>query len=78
MTARDGVIAELGGRVVIVPFLVLGTAAGFIIGHTGGLPDVIAGLVVGASLAAGLFLLGWRRSRRLSVKVHSWGAPGTS
>jgi hypothetical protein len=48
-----GLVAEFRGRLVVVPFLVLGTVVGFMIGHSGALPDVIAGLAVGTAVSVG-------------------------
>jgi Family of unknown function (DUF6585) len=68
-----GLVAEFRGRLVVVPFLLLGTMVGFMIGHSGALPYVIAGLVVGGAVSVGLFLLGFSRWRQLTVKVYSGG-----
>jgi hypothetical protein len=68
-----GLVAEFRGRLVVVPFLVLGTMVGFMIGHSGSLPYVIAGLVLGGAVSVGLFLPGFSRWRQLSVKVYSGG-----
>jgi len=70
-----GLLAEFRGRLVsiVVVCLVAGTVLGFWIGHSGELADVIAGLAVGMVVAVGLFLLGFRRWRQLSVKVYSGG-----
>jgi hypothetical protein len=70
-----GLVAEFRGRLVsiVVVCLVIGTMLGFWIGHSGELPDVIAGLAAGTVVAVGLFLLGFFRWRQLSVKVYSGG-----
>jgi hypothetical protein len=68
-------LAEFRGRIVpiVVVCLVIGNVLGFGIGHSGELPDVIAGLAVSLVVAVGLFLLGLSRWRQLSVKVYSGG-----
>jgi hypothetical protein len=75
MTSGDlgGMVAEFRGRRVVVPWLVIGSAVGLIIGHSGAAASVIVGLIVGVAVAAGLFLLGSDRWRQLSVKVYSGG-----
>ena len=49
-----GLVAEFRGRLVVVPFLLLGTMVGFMIGHSGALPYVTADLVVGVAMSVGL------------------------
>jgi Family of unknown function (DUF6585) len=52
---------------------VIGLLAGLCVWHGATPAWAIAGVTVGAVMAAGLFLLGFSRSRRLSVQVHSGG-----
>jgi len=67
-------LAEFRGRIVpiVVVCLVIGNVFGFGIGHSGELPDVIAGLAVGMVVAVGLFLLGFSRLRGVKSNSSSW------
>jgi hypothetical protein len=66
-------VAGFRGRLRVVPWLVIGLVAGLWVWHGATAVWAIAGVAVGAAGAAGLFLLGFSRSRQLSVQVYSGG-----
>ena len=72
-------VATFRGRPTVVPCLLIGIVAGLAVWLGFGFwqrptaAHAIAGTIVGLTVAAGLFLLGFRRSRRLSVQVHASG-----
>jgi len=66
-------VAEFHGRLRVIPWVVTGLAAGLWVWHGATSAWAIAGVTVGAVVAAGLFLLGFSRSRRLSVQVYYGG-----
>jgi len=66
-------VAGFRGRVVVVSWLVVGLVAGLIVWHGASAAAAIVGAIVGAAVAAGLFVLGFRRSRQLAVQVYSGG-----
>lgn len=66
-------VAVFRGRLVVVPCLVMGALAGVIVWHGATSAYAIAGTIAGAAVAAGVFLLSFRRSRQLSVQVHADG-----
>jgi hypothetical protein len=66
-------VAGFRGRLRVVPWLVIGLVAGLCVWHSATAAWAIAGVTVGAAVAAGLFLLGFSRSRQLSAQVYSGG-----
>lgn len=66
-------VARFRGRLLIIPELVIGVLAGLFVWHEPTFAWTIAGVIVGTVVAAGFFLLGFSRSRGLSVQVYSGG-----